>query len=432
MKLKLLNIDEFVEKNNLKPVTTVRLYEKPGKTDPQGLFSELIFGRFGSAERRKTFAYIDLKTKMIHPEAHSIISGLDTNISKLLGNKGKYSLSSSGEVIEDSAGNSGIGYLVSIFDKINLDKYAKNKPDNVKFIKENKSKIFIDKFIILPAGIRDLSVSKTSGQTIVNFSDLSELYGSLIRNIKYFSPELPEDTKVPIMEQIQRTLLDINNWIKSRLKGKSGLIRGGLLRKTTDYSARLVITTDHTLLLGTVGLPWQVILKLYEPFAINYILKKDSSAIGVIQQFLKSEVPPDVNDFKRLFAGLINKPNSVSEQLKEYFIHVAEEIVKDRVVIYKRDPVNSRDNWLAGDVRVDKDGISMRLNPFDLDRLGADHDGDQVAVLALFTKEAQAEAKAKMHPRYAKSMWTNITSADKCNYNLTLDAATAIYAATKQ
>jgi DNA-directed RNA polymerase beta' subunit len=174
------------------------------------------------------------------------------------------------------------------------------------------------------------------------------------------------------MEQIQRTLLDINNWIKSRMKGKSGLIRGGLLRKTTDYSARLVIITDHTLTLGTVGLPWQVVLKLYEPFAINYILKKDSSAIGVIQQFLKSEVPPDVNDLKRLFASLISKPNSISEQLKEYFIHVAEEIVKDKVVIYKRDPVNSRDNWLAGDVRVDKTGVSMSISPFDLPRVGGD------------------------------------------------------------
>ncbi len=340
MKLKLLDIDEFITKNKLKEVTTVRLYEKVGKTDPNGLFSEEIFGRFGSAERRKTFAYVNLKTKLIHPEAYSIVSGLDTNISKLLQNKGKYSLSATGEVIEDASGNSGIGYLVSIFDKINLDKYKKNKPENVKFIKENKNKIFIDKFILLPAGIRDLAVSKTSGQTIVNFSDLSEFYGSLIRNIKYFAPELPDDIKVPIMEQIQHTLLDTNNWIKSRMKGKSGLIRGGLLRKTTDYSARLVITTDHTLKLGTVGLPWQVVLKLYEPFAINYILKKDSSALGIIQQFLKSEVPPDVNDLKRLFASLISKPNIVSEQLKQYFIHVAEEIVDGKVVIYKRDPVN--------------------------------------------------------------------------------------------
>ena len=59
------------------------------------------------------------------------------------------------------------------------------------------------------------------------------------------------------------------------------------------------------------------------------------------------------------------------------------------------------------------------------------HDGDAYAVVALFTKEAQNEAKTKMHPKYAQSMWTSVTSANKCPYSITLDAMTAIYAATK-
>lgn len=74
----------------------------------------------------------------------------------------------------------------------------------------------------------------------------------------------------------------------------------------------------------------------------------------------------------------------------------------------------------------------MRLSPFDLPRLGADYDGDQAAVLSLFTKEAQNEARTKMHPRHAESIWTKVTSANECPYEITLDAATAIYAATKQ
>ena len=36
MKLELLNINEYIRENKLKPVTTVRLYEKVGKTDPAG------------------------------------------------------------------------------------------------------------------------------------------------------------------------------------------------------------------------------------------------------------------------------------------------------------------------------------------------------------------------------------------------------------
>lgn len=431
MKLQLLDIDNFVKKNKLKPITTARLYEKPGKTDPSGLFSEEIFGRFGSSERRKIFAYIDLKVTIIHPEIYPIIAGLDVSISKLLSNKAKYKLTMDGNLIEDSAGDSGISFLISIFDKLDLNKFKKAKPKNVKFLKENRSKIFIDKWLILPAGIRDLSISKTSGQTLVNFSDLSELYTSLVRSVSMVHEDLPDEIKNPMIEQIQKLVFETNNWIKNRMKGKQGLIRGGLLRKVTDYSGRFVVTTDHTLPLGTVGLPWQVVLKLYEPFAINYILKKDNTATGAIQQFLKSQQPPDINDLKRLFTNLVDNPTIITEQLKEYFIHVAKEIVKDKMVIYKRDPVENKDSWLSAYIRVEEDGLSMKLNPLDLPRTGGDHDGDTYACMALFTKEAQEEAKKNMNPRHSEAVWTNVTSANSCPYQITLDALTAIYAATK-
>jgi propanediol dehydratase large subunit len=52
-------------------------------------------------------------------------------------------------------------------------------------------------------------------------------------------------------------------------------------------------------------------------------------------------------------------------------------------------------------------------------------------VIPVFTKEAIAEAKEKMHPRHTESMWTRIINANQCPYQITHDAATAIYAATK-
>lgn len=435
MKLELLDINKFIKEKNIKQVSTIRLYEKIEKTDPQGLYSEEIFGKFGSSERRKTFAYIDLKVKIIHPEAFTIITGLNTNISKLILNKAKYIISSDGSLIEDSKkGQSGIAYFVSIFNQIDIDKFEHNKSKNVQFIKNNMDKIFIDKFLVLPAGIRDLSIAKTSKKTVVSFSDLSELYTSLIRHTHILgtNPELlPEDIFRSIVEHIQKNVLEITDWIKKRLEGKNGLIRSGLLRKAIDYSGRLVATTDHTLPLGTIGLPWQVILKLYEPFAINYILKKDATMVKSIQYMLKSEKPIDSSDLRNLFAIAINNTEFIPKDMVEYFMYVAEEISKDKTILYKRDPVENRDSWLAADIKIKKEGMTLSLNPFDLDRTGGDHDGDAYAVAALFTKEAQKEAKEKLHPKYTKSMWTAVTSANKCPYSITLDAMTAIYAATK-
>jgi len=57
--------------------------------------------------------------------------------------------------------------------------------------------------------------------------------------------------------------------------------------------------------------------------------------------------------------------------------------------------------------------------------------GDTMCVVALFTKEAQQEANEKINPKHATSMWITPTSAADTPYKITLDAATAIYAATK-
>ena len=56
-----------------------------------------------------------------------------------------------------------------------------------------------------------------------------------------------------------------------------------------------------------------------------------------IQYLLKSDVDIDVIDLKKLFATTIDKPEIIPDDMVDYFMHVAEDIVKDKVVIYKRD-----------------------------------------------------------------------------------------------
>ena len=146
---------------------------------------------------------------------------------------------------------------------------------------------------------------------------------------------------------------------------------------------------------------------------------------------MKLDTEVDASILRRLLTDAINKPEIIPPDMLAYFVHVAQEIIKDKVVLYKRDPVENRDSWLAASIRVDMEGASMSLNPLDLPRTGADHDGDQMAIIALFTKEAQEEARTKMHPKYAQSIWTSVVSANQCPYQIKLDAATAIYAATK-
>lgn len=428
MQLKLLNINSIIETEKLKQVKSSRVY---GNTkDVDGLFSEEIFGTFGSPERKKKFGFIDLKTKIIHPEVYeNIFMGLDSDITKFLLNKEKYEINN-GKLIPSDNGISGVYFFIKNYDKIDLTPFEKVKPTEVNFLKNNIKKIFIDKWLVVPAGVRDIQVLEGTNKTQVQYAELNELYESLIRNTNVLSTSGENSDLVEILTQnIQKSVLEINKWIKERLEGKGGLIRGGLMRKVVDYSGRLVITTDNTLKVGEIGLPWQVVLRLFEPFVINKLMK-DTDYLNLIKENLKLDTKIDTFTLRNYIKKLNVQPSIAPPLLKDYFIQISKEITKDKVVLYKRDPVENRNSYVAGNIRVEPEGFVMSLNPLELKRQGADHDGDAMAVFTLYTKEANEEAKKKMHPRYSKSVWKDTVSNLGFGYSIQLDAATAIYNAT--
>lgn len=332
-------ISDYIERKKLKPILNTKGYNiKTGKIDPNGLFSEEIFGRLGSRERKKNFAYIDLHCKIIHPEAYAILTGIDPRIGKILSNQNQYILSN-GTLIEDKSGKTGIHFFTQIFDQINWDSFKSKKIKEVEFIKNNKQNILIEKLIVIPAGIRDIRQMGGRGNLVqMQSADINNLYDLVISKTSTLTSGLiDEEISSIVVQNVQRLALDINKLLKEKIKGKQGLIRGGLLSKRIDYSARLIISPDPKLKLGFVGIPWQIVLKLYEPFVIHELLYRDKTALTMIQSVLESEKVPDVNDLKRFLSKLNEDPTICPIQLKEYFIQMITEIVKDKVVIYKRD-----------------------------------------------------------------------------------------------
>lgn len=426
MQLKLANINAVIENERLKQVKTTRMFSRNVQAD--GLFSEEIFGKFGSNERRKTFAYVDLKVKIIHPEAYEhIFLSLSPEISRFVLGKEKFTILD-GKLLPSEEGVTGVYHFIKNFDKINLE-VIKNKKDEINFIKNNIKKLFVDKWLILPAGIRDIKIVEQSNKSQIQYAELNKLYENLIRSSNSVDNLDMEELLEPMTQNIQRAVLEINRWIKARQQGKGGLIRGGLMRKVVDYSGRMVITTDNTLSVGEIGIPWQIVLRLYEPFAI-YKIMKDKDYLILIQDFLKIDQQIDTFTLRQFLKKINSKPSIVSPLLRDYFFETAKDIVKDKIVLYKRDPVENRDSYVAASIRVESEGFSMSLNPAEVKRNGADHDGDALAVFPLFTKEAIEEAKQKMHPKYSKSVWSKSTSNIGVGYSIELDASAAIYNAT--
>lgn len=58
-----------------------------------------------------------------------------------------------------------------------------------------------------------------------------------------------------------------------RLKGKSGRIRGNLMGKRVDFSARTVITGDPNIGIDELGVPWSIAQNLTFPETVTPLNK---------------------------------------------------------------------------------------------------------------------------------------------------------------
>ena len=63
--IKVLDVNGFAR--GLKPVISTEIKSRSGEFNEGGLFSEEIFGAEGSLDRSKSFSFINLSAKVIHP-----------------------------------------------------------------------------------------------------------------------------------------------------------------------------------------------------------------------------------------------------------------------------------------------------------------------------------------------------------------------------
>jgi len=428
MQLQLLDIDHYISRNKCGEVTSVNIYSINKNTfDPKGLWSEELFGNVGSDIRKTKFAYIDLGCQVINPVLYDIIAGITPELRHIL-NENKHFAFKNGKFEEVEIGQTGLGFFISVFDKIKFSDICKSaKADNAKFLDTNKHLILIDKQLILPAGIRDLSLTQTKGKQFS--SEINELYEKMVLLTVQRTTQ-SEELSDMFIGYIQKTALAIYKWVQSKVKGKQGLFQGTMLKKTVDFSARLVAISDPNIPLGSIGVPWHVVITLYQPFFIHNVFKNEEIK-QLIAEFMSCD-PGDINDHKiQEFNQKINKyPEKITGPLKDELLRVATIISKDKDILCKRDPVVSRNSYYSGSVVVLESGQAAVVNSLSVTPQGLDFDGDAIALFPVFTNEALKEAR-KLNPAKSKSAWMDPVSSGH-HYPLTLDSVSTIYAATKE
>jgi DNA-directed RNA polymerase subunit beta' len=154
--------------------------------------------------------------------------------------------------------------------------------------------------------------------------------------------------------------------LSDMLKGKQGRFRQNLLGKRVDYSGRSVIVVGPQLKLHECGIPKEMALKLFKPFVIGELIRR--------------ELAHNVKGAERLI-----------DTSKKDVWDILEEETRKRLVLLNRAPTLHRLGIQAFQP-VLIEGKAIQIHPLVCAAFNADFDGDQMAVHLPLSDVAQKEA----------------------------------------
>ena len=416
--LTLLNLDDFTK--TLIPITTSRIFNSDNTFTSGGLYSEKIFGLLDSKERRKTYSYIPLFNKIIHPVAYDIIKRLDRRFVDFLSTKKLFKINESGDLIESPDGISGMSEFIKNFGKISFRTGTESRDKLSEVItKFYKQKIlFIDKIPIIPPDYRPIYKDEESGEWVLD--ELNEIYTSIAKKAENLKNQTEGPLKELLLYEFQNYVLTYFEYIKKKVAKKSGLIREQLLGKRVDYSARSVVTPDPYLKPDELGVPFRNAISLFEPFIFHQLMYEkitDRETLRIeIHDLLGMEL--NVDSVKKAM-NIIKTGGHVSEKLYNIFYEATERAMKNRCVLMKRDPAINTNSY-GGFKAILHKGSTITVPPTMIGGFNMDFDGDQAAIFHSLTDESQKEIRDTMLKRndpgklnsvtfdLAKEMWVGL------------------------
>jgi len=388
---------------------------------PEGLFSEQIFGPvknytcqcgkyYGTQKRekicticnvkitnsymrRETFAKIVLPMKVINPLYYDLLMNLGGTqlkkiINELLKNEKSVLIKEGDEfLITTDEEKKGRGYntweksdavieIIKEFSKINL----KEGNEEWKVISENIEDIMINTVIVLPPDLRPISrtiskkvldpINRKYQEILVRKKVIEETIVDVLKNKKIF---------YNYMNQLQRRINELYNFIFDKISKKEGLLRGNILGKRIDFSGRGVIVPDPSLEINSCSLPYMMILEILKLKIAMFMIKNGMfklihNAIDFIDECIDGRHIKDVDKI----------------------IEICNEIAKNEVCILNRQPSLHRLGMMAfNKIIVHKESV-IKIHPLICHPFNADFDGDQMAVYFPLSDKAKEEAEEKM------------------------------------
>ena len=196
------------------------------------------------------------------------------------------------------------------------------------------------------------------------------------------------DNKIPGVAAVAQRSGRPLKAIKERLNGKTGRVRGNLMGKRVDFSARSVITPDPNLSIIELGVPLKIAKNLSKPITVN---KRNKN-------FLKKLVinGPDVYPGAKIYEKKNGETISLRYVDRDSIVLEDGDIVHRHLlnndnVLFNRQPTLHRMSMMCHKAVIMNKGDTFRLNVADTKPYNADFDGDEMNLHVAQDDESEIE-----------------------------------------
>ena len=226
--------------------------------------------------------------------------------------------------------------------------------------------------------------------------DLTHIYSNIIKYNKDLADKIASNASPNVIEGLTTQLqyfiaMIVNNKVKgadslrqrsgrplqcimSRLNSKNGRIRGNLMGKRVDFSARSVITGDPNLSIRQLGVPMKIAKNITKPITVN----------DLNRDFLMKLVQNGPDEYPG--AKILERKNG--EKISLRYVDrlsikldngdiVHRHMMDGDAVLFNRQPSLHRMSMMCHIVKIMKKGDTFRMNVGDTKPYNADFDGDK-------------------------------------------------------
>ena len=305
LNIQILKADTTIKHDRMQEVTSSFIRSPSSEQfHPDGLFSELIFGQVATTERLVRFGYIDMHCKVFHPLIYENVCRLKTGLyeeimaGKLYAIFNKETADFTVATIDDEGAETGFSFFMRCFPMLKFEKNnSLTRNDRIRIIEEYKEDLYVQRWLVIPAGIRDMNVENNRKSS----SDINTLYLSLLNYSKAI-PVQNQDHPVydNIRFSIQKKIVEIYSYLSNLLDDKGGFLQRKYGARNLALGTANVVSAanmaaqsplDPQFLKSTeTKIPLYQAAKAFQPLVIfnmkliffNQIFDAGSDQIGVI------------------------------------------------------------------------------------------------------------------------------------------------------